>query len=102
MDIATLLMILALAFSVLALGTAVAAIVLRQTHPELAAVQRELHAMQADITDLADRLNHWMRRDNTRVARAAREQQLELPAPAASGDRKAALRARVAQMRGVQ
>lgn len=97
MNAPLLLSIFALVTSVLGLGVAAFSLIARQTHPEVAAVQREVHALSADLSDLADRWNHWMRRDATRSARLAREAQ-STPTPEAGalppGARKALLRQR--------
>lgn len=92
---ALLLSILALSASGVALITAGIALYARQTHPEVARIQAEITALNDSLTDHADRVNHWMRRDATRNARAAREAPLAMqPAELSPAQRKLAIRQR--------
>jgi len=65
----------------------------RKTTPETADLRSKYLALSMDQTDIADKLNHWMARDDARYARSHKkggkkwleenEDLVELPAPAA-------------------
>lgn len=92
--------ILALALSVLASGVSIVTLRLQQSPPEVSALKSSLATLELDVTELADRTNTWMRRDATRKARDAKEN-IQQVAPTDPTAVKAALRARIAGIRGV-
>ena len=95
-----ILSILALALSLLATGVSIVTLRLQQSPPELSALQSKVTAIDLDLTGLADRQNTWMRRDATRKAREGKEM-VQQVAPDNPQALKAALRAKVAALRGV-
>lgn len=44
-------------------------------------VAQRLHALESDLNDLYDRVEHWQRRDRTRRLRDANPPMVELPQP---------------------
>lgn len=76
--------------------------------PTSANVGSRVSALDADLSDLADRVNQWMRRDQTRKAREAKAAGAAIGAdfdgglPNPNADRKAALRARFNQLRAAK
>jgi len=86
----------ALALSVLALAVSILSLWLRQSPPEIRALQSQVQHIDADLSELADRQNTWMRREATRHARAGKADFAPGPAaPQSPAEKKAALRARV-------
>jgi hypothetical protein len=90
--------ILALVASGLAVGLSIITLRLQRVPPELAALSSKVLTLDADLTELADRQNTWMRRDAARTARAG--QGTSPPPPTGPADVKAELRRRVAALRG--
>lgn len=83
---------------VISIGTAVFLLVFDRATLD----SRKLTALDADLSDLSDRVNQWMRRDSTRRAREAKAEPI-LPADpnlSPGSDRKAALRARARSLNG--
>jgi hypothetical protein len=94
--------ILALAFSVLALGASIATAAYLLFGPTATNLAGRVTALDSDLSDLADRVNQWMRRDSTRRAREAKSELNAPPMMAVpnTGDKKAQLRQRFMSLRG--
>lgn len=88
-------------FIALSLLASIASIVLTLRAESGATLSRELRQLQADLVDVDDRVTMWMKRENVRRARDAKDDKAELTATAqtttTSFDRKAAIRARIAE-----
>jgi len=96
--------------SVLALSIASVTVVLllawHRSPPSVSALRADVEALSTSHTDLSDRVHHWFRRESTRKAREKKlkkhdDEDFETvtAVPAATGDRKASLRARLAAAR---
>ena len=87
------------ALALLALGCAAVSLYFRAQPPEFHSLLTQVRGLDSDLSELSDKVNHWMRRDAVRRARAGREEP-EAPAiPASRNDRKAEIRARLAAVR---
>lgn len=64
-----LLIVLALALSVLALGCAAFSLVFVQRFSDASALHQRISTTESDLTDLSDRVHHWMRRSSVRRTR---------------------------------
>ena len=88
-------------FIALSLLTAIASLVLTLRAGTMPNITRDLRELQAELVDVDDRVTMWMKRENVRRARDAKEDKAELTAsPGArtnSFDKKAAIRARIAE-----
>lgn len=82
--VATSLSVIAAIFSVLSLALHYRA---RNEHPDVA-------SLRAEVMDVLDKVEHWIKRDRVRRLRASKEDPAE-PLPQSPADRKAALRQRV-------
>jgi len=82
----------------------------RNTTPEIADLRRKFIAMSMAQTDIADKLNHWMQRDDARHARSGKkskkhddedeyEEVIVAPVPQTIPEIKSELRARLARMK---
>ena len=88
--------IAALALSLLALLIAVASAVFSLFFAPSAQVNQRLTQQENDLTELADRVHHWMRRDSVR---RAREGQVAMPAATMSrAEQKASLTQRASAL----
>jgi hypothetical protein len=92
------LSILALALSVLAVAISGFSALYLQRFSDAAKLHERLSISESDLTDLADRVNHWMRRDSVR---RTRDKAPEFVAPI-SQNPKAALYARAAAAKGMR
>jgi len=73
MEISLFASFVALALSVLGAGIAVVTLRLQRSPPEVARLESKVSQLDLDVTEIADRINHWMRRDAVRSARAKNE-----------------------------
>jgi hypothetical protein len=86
------------ALAVLAIGIAAVSLAIRRQPPEFSALTSQVRALDSDLSELADKVQHWMRRDAVRRARSGQDEPAAVPAIAM--DRKAELRQRVAALAG--
>lgn len=87
----TLIIVLALALSVLALGVAAFSLVYVQRFSDAAALHQRISTTESDLTDLSDRVHHWMRRASVRRTRENQNEEVPSPLPSATSSPKAAL-----------
>jgi len=87
---------LTLGASLMALVIAIVSLAFQLRAGSVHELQSKVRSIDADVTDLAERLNTWQRRDSVRKARDAKEPMpVEIPS---LGDRKSQLRARARAM----
>jgi len=91
------LSILALALSVLACGITAFSWFFQREFSDSAKLHERISITESDLTDLADKVHHWMRRDSVRRTRAAQPEVIE---PQVTG--KAALYARARSVLGAR
>ena len=98
----TLLVACDAALALLALGCAVVSLYFRAVPPELHNVTTQVRSLDSDLSELSDKVNHWMRRDAVRRARAGREEgdAGASSSPATPMTRKQELRARIRLAQG--
>ena len=97
MDVAVIaISVIALAFSSV---TLVLLLVWKRDPPDVSKLKASIHATDTALTDLADRVNHWFRRQSTRQAREKNSRgDGPLPAePESRSDHKRELRKRMSQ-----
>lgn len=91
-------------FIALSLLTSIASLVLTLRAGTMPNITRDLRELQAELVDVDDRVTMWMKRENVRRARDAKEDKAELtaaPGPRTNSfDKKAAIRARIAERNG--
>jgi hypothetical protein len=85
---------LALALSVAALGVSIITLWFQRSPPDVSALKSRVENVDLDLTELSDRVTHWMRRDATRSARAGRDVPLTPPAAITPEQKKVDLRRR--------
>jgi len=67
----------------------------RTETPEYTALSAQIRSLDAELTDLMDKVKHWRNRDNVRRARQGAEEKLTaLPEPTTPAEKKAQLRAK--------
>lgn len=98
-QLSVVLLAASVALALIAVAIAGVSLAFRRDPPEVAALSSQLRALDSDVSELADRVNHWMRRDAVRRARSGRDEAEAPPVPATLADHKAALRAKVALAR---
>jgi len=65
----------------------------RSETPEYTALSSQIRSLDAELTDLMDKVKHWRNRDNVRRARQGSEEKaLEAETPASASEIKLALR----------
>lgn len=94
---ASAITILALVLSLLAVGISAVSVLFLLKFSDVSTLHTRVTTTETDLTDLADRVNHWMRRDSVRRTR----ERPDVP-PVVSLDPKADLRRRAAALRGEQ
>jgi hypothetical protein len=92
-SVLTFLVACSAALALLAIGIAGVSLAFRRQPPEFSDLLSQVRALDSDLTELADKVNHWMRRDAVRRARSGHD---EPAVPAVPLDRKAELRQRLA------
>lgn len=93
-----------IAISVVALGFSSVTLVLllawKRDNPDVSKLNARIHATDTALTDLADRCNHWFRRQSTRQAREKNSRGdlvVEEPVPQTRAEHKRELRERFAK-----
>jgi len=71
----------------------------RSETPEYTALSAQIRSLDAELTDLMDKVKHWRNRDNVRRARLGAEEKLNaLPEATTPAEKKAALRAKATSL----
>ena len=95
MDVSTIALGVLGGAAILALLVSVYTLLIHTKVPSVTSLSSRVNALNSSLTDLDDRVNHWMRRQNTRRLREKQEEPVEQPLPVNMKERKAALRNRV-------